>query len=158
MHSTQSSLLYPQLPWQQSPESFQLWAASLGFLLPFNFLNVHFPKKVYPGCSLKHTFCLNSLLPLQSLAHDRSIPNLQLLVPASSFTYQSLFLSASWTNSVCTCHSHHIFCLLTRRLSVPLVHSSNGFQHMPGNTGKAVNPIGTVLPSQSLWYQVIHGG
>lgn len=78
LRSTQSSCNYPKLPWQQSPESFQLWAASLGFLLPFNFLNVRFPKKFYPGCSLKYTFCLNSLLPLQSLAHNRSIPNLQL--------------------------------------------------------------------------------
>lgn len=129
----------------KSPESFQLWATSLGFLLPFYFLNVRFPQKFYPGCSLKHTFCLNSLLP-----HHRSIPNLQLLVPASSCTHQSLFLCASWTNSVCTCHSHHIFCLLTRRLSVPLVHSSNGFQPMPGSMRKAVNPTGTVLPSQSL--------
>ena len=118
--STQSSCNCPKLPWQQSPESFQLRAASLGFLLPFNFLSVCFPKKFYPGCSLKYTFCLNSLLPLQSLAHNRPIPNLQLLVPASSFTNQSLFLNASWTNSVCTCHSHHIFCLLTRRLSAPL--------------------------------------
>lgn len=97
LSSTQSSYNYPKLPWQQSPESFQLWAASPGFLLPFNFLNVRFPKKFYPGCSLKYTFCLNSLLPLQSLAHNRSIPNLQLLVPASSFTNQSLFLNASWT-------------------------------------------------------------